>query len=441
MILTADPASTFAARAGAYAGAMPATDWIAQRGWVAPDLGGACFAGIPGTITAFLSGTAIAPALPTGVLSGLAERYERVVLVYFDALGYALASRHGEHPLLVRAAAEGVFARITSQFPSTTTVHMTTIHTGLPVGEHGLYEWFVLEPSLERLIAPLPFAFAGDGREPLLPYLRPDQLFPRPTIYEWLGERGVQSVVAGPTGLAASPTSAALLQGATATVGFEDVGDGLAALARELSARPAPAYGFAYIEEIDSKMHQVGPGEPAGVNVDADVERLLSAIEERLLGGLPAGTLVLVTADHGMTAVSPPRTVYVNLGDDAAEIRAHLRTGREPGDHPLAPAGSCRDLFLYARDGHLDELVGVLAERLGPLAEVRRASELLAAGLFGADPAPALRERLGDVVVLPVLGEAVYWYTAGRFEQRLWGQHGGLTPQEMEIPLIALTAG
>jgi hypothetical protein len=43
-------------------------------------------------------------------------------------------------------------------------------------------------------------------------------------------------------------------------------------------------------------------------------------------------------------------------------------------------------------------------------------------------------------VILPELGESVYWYTPGRFIQRMWGQHGGLTAQEMEIPLIALTA-
>jgi hypothetical protein len=34
----------------------------------------------------------------------------------------------------------------------------------------------------------------------------------------------------------------------------------------------------------------------------------------------------------------------------------------------------------------------------------------------------------------------VYWHEPGRFEQRLHGQHGGLSPQEMEIPLVAWVA-
>jgi hypothetical protein len=38
------------------------------------------------------------------------------------------------------------------------------------------------------------------------------------------------------------------------------------------------------------------------------------------------------------------------------------------------------------------------------------------------------------------VGEAVYWHEPGRFVQHLRGQHGGLSPQEMEIPLVAWRA-
>jgi Type I phosphodiesterase / nucleotide pyrophosphatase len=416
-------------------------DWIAERGWVRPDHGGACFDAIPGTITALLTGETIAPSLPAALVGALERRYERVVLVYFDALSFEIASRHADHPLLARAASEGVFERITSQFPSTTTAHMPTIHSGRPVAEHGLYEWFLLEPSLDRLIAPLPFTFAGDGQPPLQGHLRPEQIYPDRTLYEWLGERDVATAAAGPTGLSASPASSALLRGVSEAHGFRDLGEGLATLAQTLAAFPAPAYGFVYIDDIDSLMHKIGPGEPAGTHVDAEVDHLLTMIEQRLLSALPEGTLLLITSDHGMTSVSPPRTIYLNAGEQGDAITAHLRRGAEPDGHPLAPAGSCRDLFLHAEPGHLDDVVEALERLLGSRAEVRRTRELLDAGLFGPRPSAALTDRLGDVVILPELGEAVYWYTPRRFRQSLWGQHGGLTPQEMEIPLIAVPAG
>lgn len=418
---------------------MSVGDWIEQRGWVRPDLGGACFASLPGTIAQLLGAQAHSPVLPAAVRGGLADRYERVVLVYFDAFGLEAALRHSDHSLLRRAAAHGgVFERITSEFPSTTTVHMTTIHTGLEVGEHGLYEWFVHDPELGRLIAPLPFAFAGDGQGPLPPELA-NRLYPETTLYELLAADGVASVVAGPAGVARSPASAALVRGSSAQIGFGEIVDGLAELAATLAALPAPAYGFVYLDSLDTLLHKVGPAQPHDTGVDEEITRVLDAIEQALLAALPEGTLLLLSADHGMTAVAPPATIYVNEGPRGAEVTAHLRT--EPGGHPLAPAGSCRDLFLHALPGHVEELAGVLAAQLGERAEVRSASELIAAGLFGPDPSARLRDRLGDVVVLPVLGESVYWHTPGRFEQRLWGQHGGLTPQEMELPLIAIPAG
>ena len=49
-----------------------------------------------------------------------------------------------------------------------------------------------------------------------------------------------------------------------------------------------------------------------------------------------------------------------------------------------------------------------------------------------------LRSRIGNLVILPYYGESVWWYEKNRFEQNMLGHHGGLTRQEMEIPLLAL---
>ena len=95
--------------------------------------------------------------LPGLIEAKLAE-HARVVLVYFDAFGWRFLERHADHPLFAGAEVE----RWSSCFPSTTTVHSTTIHSGLPLGEHGLYEWNVYEPRLDRLVTPLWFCFAGD---------------------------------------------------------------------------------------------------------------------------------------------------------------------------------------------------------------------------------------------------------------------------------------
>ena len=65
-------------------------------------------------------------------------------------------------------------------------------------------------------------------------------------------------------------------------------------------------------------------------------------------------------------------------------------------------------------------------------------SELIEQGIFGPLVSERFRERVGDLVVLPYAGEAVYWNDPPRFTQPYHGQHGGLSHAEMEIPLIAL---
>jgi len=131
------------------------------RAWCRPEQGRRCFDQLPATLERLLTGASDGPALDEPLLR---DRFEGVVLVYFDAFGWTLQERHAEHTVLAHAAAAGLLTQLTSQFPSTTTAQVTTIHTGLPVAEHGLYEWHILEPALDRIITPLLFSYAGDGQ-------------------------------------------------------------------------------------------------------------------------------------------------------------------------------------------------------------------------------------------------------------------------------------
>src|ERR1700710_2493110 len=93
-----------------------------------------------------------------GRIEALTREHERVAVVLLDAFGWAFVQRHADHPFLQRLEIEPV----ASQFPSTTTPHLTTLYRGLPVEQHGLYEWQIYEPALDAIVLPLPFVGA-DG--------------------------------------------------------------------------------------------------------------------------------------------------------------------------------------------------------------------------------------------------------------------------------------
>src|SRR5256886_16191226 len=145
----------------------------------------------------------------------------------------------------------------------------------------------------------------------------------------------------------------------------------------------------------------------------------------------PEGTLVLLTADHGMEGISPERTTYVNVA--WPELAQHMAVGAD--GKPLAPAGSCRDLFLHVRPERLDEVEVRLSERLAGVAEVRTVEALLDDGLFGSSVTEALTSRLANLVVLPAPGRAAYWLGPGRLARTFFGPHGGGARDGLQNPL------
>jgi hypothetical protein len=362
------------------------------------------------------------------VLDGLPASARHVVLVLLDAFGWRFFTRHGDHRLLRRV---DVVARLTTQFPATTTAHISTLHSGAPVGEHGLYEWNVYDSALDALITPLLFSFAGDGARDTLLRAGADPAVVLPsatTLYERLAADGVACHVFEPAAFAPSTYDSVLARGACIHPATS-LPAALTGLAATLRAAEAPTYAYVYWDEPDTTGHHYGPSSPEFAAV---AERCLDALDVGLRA-LPEGTVVLLAADHGQVDVDPDRTVYVN--EAWPELPALLARGAS--DRVLAPAGSARDLFLHCRPDTLEEVLQGLARRLGERASVHRVVDIVAAGWFGA-VGKRLRSRLPDVCVLPGPGETVWWHEPHRFDMHFRGHHGGLSDDEAQTQVAAL---
>lgn len=142
-----------------------------------------------------------------------------------------------------------------------------------------------------------------------------------------------------------------------------------------------------------------------------------------------------MTADHGQVEIDPKTTIYLNTDSRFAGVERLLKSNRD--GQLLVPAGSARDMFLYIKDELLDEAQSFLTSRLDGRADVVKTEYLLNEGYFGSEISSRLRERVGNLVILPYRHESVWWYEKNKFEQRFYGHHGGLTPQEMETILYS----
>jgi hypothetical protein len=407
-----------------------------------PTYGRGCFADLPPLIRSWLTGRtemAVEELIPTA----FQRRYDRVVFVLVDGFGWRFFQRFAEQPLLRRFTDQGSVLRWTSQFPSTTAAHVTCVNTGLTPGQSGIFEWQYYEPTLDSVIEPLTFSYAGEDERELLRQqgIHPSALLPPQTFYQALQADGVASYVYQPREFYRSSYSEWMLRGA-AVRGYRTLPEGLADLRQEVMRVERPAYFHLYFGMVDHIGHYRGLDTP---QMDAEIDSCLYNLERTLvepLAGRMENTLLILTADHGMVEVSPQRTIYLNTDKRFRGLERFLRLDRQ--GRILPPGGSARDPFLYIHEEQLDEAHAFLSERLAGVAEVHKSQGLIEGGYFGPLPlAPEFLARVGNLVILPYAGECVWWYERDRFEQRFYGHHGGLTPQEMEIGvgLLSLAFG
>jgi hypothetical protein len=172
-----------------------------------------------------------------------------------------------------------------------------------------------------------------------------------------------------------------------------------------------------YHSELDMTGHVYGAGSPAWRHHLAFVDLLA----RRLAEAMPPDAVLHVVADHGM--VNPTERVDV---DAEPELRAGVALlGGEP-----------RARHVYALPGAAADVLAAWGERLAGRAWVMSREEAVTGGLFGP-VAPAMAERVGDVVAVPYADLAIVAPGAEPLESSFVGMHGSLVAAERLVPLLS----
>jgi predicted AlkP superfamily pyrophosphatase or phosphodiesterase len=388
--------------------------------FIKPNYGVGGFAGLPKRITDWMTGP---------------DKYDAVVLFLIDGFGWRFFEKFQDEAFLKTIANRGTVEKLTSQFPSTTAAHITTLHTGQPVGEHGVFEWIYCEPTLDTVVAPLLFSHAGTRDRDTLKQtgIKPRHILPTATLYQSFKKLGISSFVLQHREYTPASYGDVLFSGAKA-LGYKTLPEALINLAELLEIASSPSYYVLYNDKVDAICHEYGPD---SAQTNAEILVLLMTMENIFLNAVSRNRkkiLFLLTADHGQSEVDPQTTVYINREAHFTGIDKFIKTNRQ--GELIVPGGSPRDFFLYIRDGLVDEACSFLTQRLQEKAEVRKVAQLMSDGYFGPVLSPKFKARVGDLVILPNRYESVWWYEKNKHDQHYYGHHGGLTPQEMEIPLL-----
>ena len=344
---------------------------------------------------------------------GLPETARAVVLLV-DGLGAELLARHAdEAPFL--SSLRGT--PLTAGFPATTVTSLSSLGTGLPPGEHGLTGYTSWVAEVEQTVGWLgwsPVGSANDLREQLVP----EQVQPRPTAFERAQTAGIEVTVAAPAQFEGSGLTRAVLRGGTYR-GSITPGDAIAT-AVDGSRRGSRSLVYCYTPDLDLTGHVRG--------VDSDAWRaqlrLVDRFAEELAARLPTGTVLHVTADHGMVDVP-----------DEAKVDADAIPELTEGVRALA--GEPRARHVHVQPGEEAAVLARWQALLGNRMWVGSRDEAIGLGLLGRTVTEAARARTGDVVAISTGPVAVVRREREAFFSALLGQHGALTPDELLVPLLS----
>ncbi|MGO3814343.1 MAG: alkaline phosphatase family protein, partial [Cellulosimicrobium funkei] len=332
-------------------------------------------------------------------------RAERVCVVLVDGLGHLnLAERAGHAPFLRSLLPDA--RPLTSTFPSTTAAAIGAFGTGTAPGRTGMLGYTQRNPVTRGLANMVSWEGAP----------APAELQREEPVLARLAGAGVAVTSTGPARFAGSGMTVAALRGGT-YASAEPLAGRVDAAVRALSR---PGLVYLYWGEVDKAGHHHGSASwQWGDELEA-LDRELA----RLVRSVPRGTLVLVTADHGMVDVDP--ALRRDVATDPALARGVELVGGEP-----------RAVHVYTEPGQTAAVAARWRDVLGDDALVLERDEVLARGFLGPDPRPEAVASAGDVMVaLRGRATVVDSRTQTPASLTLVGVHGSLTEREMRVPLL-----
>jgi hypothetical protein len=333
----------------------------------------------------------------------------RACLLVVDGLGWELLRDHpAAAPFLSELALSG--GPLTAGFPATTVTSLASLGTGRPPGQHGVLGYQVAVPGEGRLLN----ALRWDSR------VDPVAWQPGSTVFERAAAAGIDGFRVAHSAFLQTGLFVATMRGAD-YVSANTLG-ALVAQAAATLRRSDRALVVVYHGELDATGHVFGCSSDAWRYHLGHVDKLA----EQLAGELPPGTVLYVTADHGMTDVPPQDRIDA---DAVPGLRAGVTLlGGEP-----------RARHVYAKPGAASDVLAAWREVLGHRAWVASREEAIADGWFGPVKA-GLAPRIGDVVAAPAGPWAIVATEAEPRESALIGMHGSLTSADQLVPLLTLRA-
>ena len=302
-------------------------------------------------------------------------------------------------------------------FLSTTAAAMTTLATGQWPCSHGVPGWWMYLPGQDISVVTLPF-IERMSNKPLDQFeVTASDLFPVPGVWPEI-PRKVNPIL--PFHISDSVYTD-YSYGLIKRLGYRDLDEALHIVGRVILNADKPSLTYLYLPMFDAAVHENGTGHAESRDWLLAIDNGIRELSERIAGK----ARLVISADHGMVDV-PEEKRFV-LSEDAP-LFDHLR---------CVPSGEPRVPIFHVNPGYEEQFRREFSVKFKDYFILLTPDEVEQMHLMGPHGlSTTMRERLGTFVGAAIQPTALHVNLKDHPAHLHVGYHGGLSSQEMSIPLI-----
>ncbi|MDO8563714.1 MAG: alkaline phosphatase family protein [Nanoarchaeota archaeon] len=341
--------------------------------------------------------------------------YNNVVLMVIDGLGYDFLKKNGGEKLF----GNNLRGKITSVFPSSTTAAIPTFLTGDSTKQHGMTGWHSYLKEFGTIAVPLRYRERIENGADLSKLADIRSIFNIQSIFDKLKTK---SFIIQPIDIINSAFSKAA-GGNTKRIGYSSMNTYFKAIAGTVNSSKNKKYIYAYYSEHDYLSHKKGADSKEVFRHFSKLTKKINSLVKSLEG---TNTLVIITADHGEIDIPSSKRILMN---DHPKLKEMLI---------LPLCGESRFAYCYVKNSRYKDFERYVKSKMNYCCNIYKSNELLKNNLFGLfEENKNLKDRIGDFVIIMKDNYAIYDRLLYQDEKNYHiGEHGGLSSQELYVPLL-----
>ncbi|HEY4495560.1 MAG: hypothetical protein A2750_02980 [Candidatus Yanofskybacteria bacterium RIFCSPHIGHO2_01_FULL_45_42] len=342
---------------------------------------------------------------------------KNIVLIVIDGLGYNYLTKYGKDSFLYK----NLKGKMTSVFPATTASAMTTFSTGLAPQQHALTGWFMYLKEIGAVSVILPFTSRAGDLKLTKGKIKYKDIYNEKSFFEDLK---TASTSIKHKAYIDSEYSRLVDKGAK-KLPFSNLNGFFRQINKALNTTDNKKYILAYWAKLDSLCHEKGADSQEAKGHFNELDKKVKSLADSLKN---KNTAIIISADHGLIDTKEKNKII--------ELKNHPRFV-ETLAMPLS--GEPRVVYCYVKPQKVKEFENYVKTEFKNACEIYKSDDLVKNNYFGLfEPNKKLKDRIGDYVLIMKENYIMKDLVLGEDQSIFIGNHGGVSEEEMFVPLIVV---